>query len=205
MYLLLNESNGIMIGAEYPIDVYPEGYSVVEVDEVPEQDMEILSNEWSYADGEFFKHEPYDMTLVPGCAPLDPVEVLTAIFQASPETLEALPDESLARMAPYMQEWTPEGHYTAGDMRSYMDLPYRCLQSHDSQDAWNPEDAPSLWARILIPDPSVIPEWVQPGSTNPYMKGDRVRHNGKTWESLVDNNVWEPGQPGTESLWTEVA
>lgn len=29
--------------------------------------------------------------------------------------------------------------------------------------------------------------------------------NGKTWVSLADNNVWEPGQPGTESLWTEAA
>ena len=29
-------------------------------------------------------------------------------------------------------------------------------------------------------------------------------HNGKTWESLVDNNVWEPGAVGTESLWKEI-
>lgn len=29
--------------------------------------------------------------------------------------------------------------------------------------------------------------------------------NGKTWESLADNNVWEPGVIGTESLWKEVA
>ena len=49
------------------------------------------------------------------------------------------------------------------------------------------------------------PEWEQPGSTNGYSKGDKVTHNGKTWESLVDNNVWEPGVIGTESLWKEVA
>ena len=33
---------------------------------------------------------------------------------------------------------------------------------------------------------------------------DKVMHNGKKWESLVDNNVWEPGATGTESLWKEV-
>ena len=33
----------------------------------------------------------------------------------------------------------------------------------------------------------------------------QVTHNGKTWESLADNNVWEPGAIGTESLWKEVA
>lgn len=32
---------------------------------------------------------------------------------------------------------------------------------------------------------------------------DRVRNNGKTWESTVDDNVWEPGTPGTEALWKE--
>lgn len=44
-----------------------------------------------------------------------------------------------------------------------------------------------------------IAEWVQPDSTNPYMTGDRVLHNGSTWESTVDNNVWEPGVYG----WAE--
>ena len=59
-----------------------------------------------------------------------------------------------------------------------------------------PADAPSLWAEILIPDPEVIPDWVQPGSTNPYMKGDKVKLNGKTWMSDIDNNVWETGVYG---------
>ena len=45
-----------------------------------------------------------------------------------------------------------------------------------------------------------VAEWVQPDSTNPYMTGDRVLHNGSTWESTVDNNVWEPGVYG----WAEV-
>ena len=32
------------------------------------------------------------------------------------------------------------------------------------------------------------------------MKGDKVKHNGKTWESDIDNNVWEPSVYG----WSEV-
>ena len=74
------------------------------------------------------------------------------------------------------------------------------LQPHTSQADWLPENTPSLYARVLIPDPTVIPEWEQPDSTNPYMKGDKVTHNGKTWESMIDNNVWEPGIYG----WIEV-
>lgn len=94
--------------------------------------------------------------------------------------------------------------YTVGDRVRYQGLLYKCLQAHTSQETWTPTDAVSLWARVLIEDPTVIPEWIQPDSTNPYMRGDKVTHNGKTWESLIDNNVWEPGSIGTESLWTEV-
>lgn len=88
-----------------------------------------------------------------------------------------------------------------GERVNYNGLLYNVLQEHQKQATWNPVDAPSLFAQVLIVDPSVIPEWVQPDSTNPYMKGDKVTHNGNTWESLVDNNVWEPGAIGTETLW----
>ena len=47
--------------------------------------------------------------------------------------------------------------------------------------------------------------WVQPtGAHDAYSLGITVTHGGKTWESLADNNVWEPGVIGTESLWKEV-
>lgn len=91
-----------------------------------------------------------------------------------------------------------------GDRVNYEGLLYNVLQEHQKQETWNPVDAPSLFAQVLIPDSTVIPEWVQPDSTNPYMTGDKVSHNGSTWESLVDNNVWEPGATGTETLWKEV-
>lgn len=40
-----------------------------------------------------------------------------------------------------------------------------------------------------------------PGSG--YKFGDRVTHNGKTYESIYEagENVWEPGALGTEALW----
>ena len=78
---------------------------------------------------------------------------------------------------------------------------YRCLQGHTAQADWTPDAAPSLWAKVLIPDPEMIPEWEQPDSTNTYSAGDKVTHNGKTWVSGIDNNVWEPGVYG----WTEVS
>lgn len=91
-----------------------------------------------------------------------------------------------------------------GQRVNYKDLLYKVLQSHQKQSTWNPVDVPSLFAKVLIPDEDIIPEWEQPGSTNPYMKGDQVTHNGKTWESLIDYNVWEPGVAGAETLWKVV-
>lgn len=96
--------------------------------------------------------------------------------------------------------WSPAGMYAVGDRVSHTGILYRCLQAHTAQETWNPVEASSLWAKVLIPDPDVIPAWEQPDSTNPYMKGDKVTHSGKTWMSDVDNNVWEPGVYG----WTEV-
>lgn len=132
-------------------------------------------------------------------SPYSPQEVLATLFQKT-DALGTLPDDILAHMAPYMAEWVEGVIYSIGDKVQYLDRPYRCLQNHDSQPQWTPTDAPSLWARILAVDPDAPQPWEQPDSTNPYMKGDKVTHNGHTWESDVDNNVWEPGVYG----WTQL-
>lgn len=39
----------------------------------------------------------------------------------------------------------------------------------------------------------------------PYQIGSKVTHNGKKWESMVPNNVWEPGAFGVDqNIWKEV-
>ena len=102
-------------------------------------------------------------------------------------------------------KWSGDSvQYTAGQRVQDDGVLYTVLQTHTSQAGWKPTAAPSLFAKVLIPDPTAVPEWEQPDSTNPYMKGDKVKHNGKTWVSLIDNNVWEPGAVGTAALWQEV-
>lgn len=118
-----------------------------------------------------------------------------------------LTDEQALTIDLLFDDWSGDSvAYSENDRVRYNDILYRCLQSHTSQSTWTPTDAPSLWAKCLIdPDVPGIPEWEQPSSTNGYSKGDRVTHNGKTWESTIDGNVWEPGVTGTESLWKEVS
>lgn len=116
-----------------------------------------------------------------------------------------LTDEQALKVTALYSLWDAAKTYAVGDRVRYAGKLYRCLQPHTAQETWNPADAPSLWAKVLTSETGEILPWVQPDSTNPYAKGDKVTHNGKTWESLVDNNVWEPGAVGTESLWKEVA
>ena len=109
-------------------------------------------------------------------------------------------DEIALTVPELFDYWETGKTYIVGDRKRYGDFLYRCLTKHTSQDTWTPDVSPSLWAKVLIPDENVIPEWEQPDSTNPYMKGDKVTYNGKVWESTIDNNVWKPGEYG----WIEV-
>lgn len=94
--------------------------------------------------------------------------------------------------------WDSDRGYFANDRVRYGGTLYKCLQAHTSTNEWNPENAVSLWAEVLIPDPDIIPEWRQPDSTNPYMIGDLVTYDGKTWRCTIDYNVFAPGVAGWE-------
>lgn len=131
-------------------------------------------------------------------------ELRALIEKAMTVTTSLTEEEAIAATCMY-PKWSGDSiAYVKGQRVQDDGVLYTVLQNHTSQAGWKPTAAPSLFAKVLIPDPSVVPEWEQPDSTNPYMKGDKVKHNGKTWVSLVDNNVWEPGVTGTAALWQVV-
>ena len=131
---------------------------------------------------------------------MDIIERARELRSEIEQLADVLDDSTALDYAELFPSWKEDTAYEVGARVRYAGILYKCLQAHTSQSTWTPTDAPSLWARVLIPDPETIPEWIQPDSTNPYMRGDKVTHNGKTWESNVDNNVWEPGIYG----WDEV-
>lgn len=64
----------------------------------------------------------------------------------------------------------------------------------------------------VVPEPEPTPQeeypaWEPYNGIPPvkYQVGSKVSHNGKKWESVVANNVWEPGAfgVGTE-IWREI-
>ena len=127
---------------------------------------------------------------------------LRKILEKAMTEAQSLTDAEAITATCLHPKWNGDGvQYTAGQRVQDDGILYTVLQAHTSQPDWKPTAAPSLFAKVLIPDPTVIPEWEQPASTNPYSKGDKVMHNSKTWVSDIDGNVWEPGVYG----WTEVA
>lgn len=104
----------------------------------------------------------------------------------------SLTDDDAAEAVNLFPQWKEDELYKVGVRVNYEQTLYKCLQQHTSQIGWAPDVAPSLWAKVLIPDPHVIPDWEQPSSTNPYMKGDKVRFEGQIYESAIDNNIWSP-------------
>lgn len=70
----------------------------------------------------------------------------------------------------------------------------KLLQPYDStiftQEA---EELPAQWGFVWSDDPAHALPFVAM-STSPYMKGNCCTDEGKTYRSLMDNNVWRPSE-----------
>lgn len=106
-----------------------------------------------------------------------------------------LDDEQAVEAVELFPAWKVGTEYRIGDRVRYSDVLYKVLQDHTSQANWTPDTAVSLYVRVLIPDPEVIPVWEQPSAGNAYMTGDKVYFptaEDDIYESTIDNNVWSP-------------
>ena len=126
------------------------------------------------------------------------LEAARVVRAAMDAAAAALTDEQALKAAALYPAWSAEDTYDAGERVRFGGALYKCLQGHTAQADWTPTAAPSLWAKVLTSDTGEPLPWEQPDSTNPYMKGDKVTHAGRTWVSTLDNNVWEPGVYGWE-------
>ena len=113
------------------------------------------------------------------------------------ETVATMDDDKVLEFPCFGEKLKIDTVYEVGNRVSYDGVLYKCIQGHVSQESWNPIDAVSLWSKILTSETEVL-EWEQPSSTNPYMTGDKVIFGGKTYASIVDNNVWQPEVYGWE-------
>ena len=120
---------------------------------------------------------------------------LVAFMRAARLTVD---DETALTGKELYPVWSENISVSVNDRYQYNDKLYKCVQAHTTQADWTPDKTPALWVEISLDE---FPEWRQPaGAHDAYAKGDRVKHNGKKWESTADSNVWEPGVYG----WSEI-
>ena len=104
--------------------------------------------------------------------------------------------DKMAKIIGLFPEWKEEVAYETGKIVSFLGSLYKVLQPHTSQHDWRPDVSPSLFVDVTTrqvgEETGEVQEWEAPGSTNPYMTGDKVLFEGKTYESTIDNNVWSP-------------
>lgn len=133
----------------------------------------------------------------------DILKEVEKIAEIAKESAKDFDDEKAMDFAILYPDWKPGKDYKSGERVLHNSTLYKIIQGHTSQDDWTPDNAPSLFAKILPGQGGTdIGEWQQPDSTNPYMAGDKVIYDGKIYVSLVDNNVWSPvTYPGG---WKEV-
>ena len=119
--------------------------------------------------------------------------------QAVQEAQEAVQEaeSELSIYKSYIAEWGIGEAYQEGQIVRYEDALYSVVQSHTSQDDWQPDTVPALYTilnKTSVGGDAVISEWVQPtGAHDAYNVGDKVTYEGKTWESTVDGNAYAPG------------
>ncbi len=120
---------------------------------------------------------------------------LVAFMRAARLTVD---DETALTGKELYPVWAENISVSVNDRYQYNNKLYKCVQAHTTQADWTPDKTPALWVEVSLDE---FPEWKQPaGAHDAYAKGDRVKHNGKKWESTADANVWEPGVYG----WDEV-
>lgn len=128
-------------------------------------------------------------------------QIVDAVKKMLSQGAEQLSDEDALGVAALYPTWASKigEEVTAGDRLWYDGNLYKVIQAHTTQADWTPDTAVSLFRKVSLEE---VPEWVQPlGAEDAYDKGDKVKHNGKTWESDFDGkNVWEPGVFG----WIEI-
>ena len=128
---------------------------------------------------------------------------LTEAQTAYTDKINEVPDNVAGYIPEVFPVWSGAGVQYEKDQRvQYNGVLYKVLTAHTSQESWKPDVSPSLFVKVISSISGEIPEWEQPSAENAYMKGDKVKYEGRIYESLIDNNVWKPDE--YPAGWKEV-
>lgn len=103
-----------------------------------------------------------------------------------------------------IRPWQPNT-YSLGDVRVYENIPYKCVQAHDStgNDAWNPPATPALWMQYHGTSVESARPWLAPtGAHDMYKAGEyMIWTDGSIYKCLIDT-VYSPTD--YSQAWTKI-
>jgi hypothetical protein len=153
---------------------------------------------WRYVDGAWLPPLP-EVGVFPGTAEILSAQSLFSVMELGVDVPVARISESsevLARAAkleaPHdMELWDVGKWYPAGVIVRFDEVNYAAVQGHFSQDGWEPDVVPALWAAVR----GEYAEWVRPmGAHDAYRLGDRFVFEGNVWEVVLDFMVFSPAE-----------
>lgn len=154
----------------------------------PPKDITVTENEALAAEAKAKLHKLSMDTMMMTLAGSD-IAMQQSEYQ---NTITTLSDDVALLVPEVFPVWSSNSKaYKKDDRVTYNGVLYKVLTDHTSQPSWTPTDAPSLFVKVLTSDNEIL-DWEQPSADSAYMKGDKVKYNGKVYESLIDNNVWAP-------------
>lgn len=124
-------------------------------------------------------------------------------FESSKEVAKSylkavdMSEDDLSKIISLYDEWAVGIAVSVGERYQKDGKLYEVVQAHTTQADWTPDKVPALFKEVTpSKDESgteIVPEWKQPtGAHDAYKKGDKVTFKGKTYESLIDANVYSP-------------
>ena len=119
-----------------------------------------------------------------------------------------LTDEQALDIPLMFPKWRDGAEYKENDRVRYLGKIYKVVQAHTAREGLQPDISPDLFEKVVkkvVEDnPQIeILEWEKRNIKNPYMKGDKVTYQGKTYVSKIDINLTTPRN--TLSGWEEIA
>lgn len=178
--------------------------------DVTAEQVLILPDSVSLAEGEMLTDEVLMQAL-----PLESFVTVTA-EEALPNALGLLlrlaiadgrlTDAELLSIQPVLEgrTWKPGISVQVGDVYTYANALWRCLQAHTTQSNWTPDLVPALWRKVEVIPEDAVRVW-QAGTD--YIVGDEVAYpaeNSPRYECLqahTSQEGWEP--PLLPALWKE--
>lgn len=140
-----------------------------------------------------------------GKAKIDTLADDFTAFKKQITSKELTPEDKKEINAQY-PEWVANQAYKRGDVVKYGDKLYQVTTEHTSAATSTPDRTATYYVEYHNPSTEkveVIDEWKQPvDAKTSYMVGNKVKHNGFTWECLADYVKVEPAV--TSPVWKKI-